>query len=391
MQRIKPIAALLMSSILLASCQRNATEAAVDVDVADRSDSSASSDVQFPTLPEIVVPDIVGTMPAQHALEKSLGDLLNPITGISVQPASCGADGAIFYRNSITDVDAQGNFTHVGSGNVAEIAKDGSGSVVYDDGVVEVRPDGSGSIVRGTGDDESESSEVIEVAADGSGSYVGRFGTIELNGRGAGTWTGPSHIGVIENNGDGSGEWVGPQGTVRINADGSGSWVGPKGAVENHGDGTGTVNGRKVAMAPLPPVARASRFPLLTKFKQPGKPCGYVISLNEKVLFDFDKSDLRPEAAGVLSKLALALKQASVAQLEVRGHTDSKGEDQYNMDLSQRRADAVAQRLGKEGVSAATEAKGFGENQPVAPNEIAGKDNPAGRQRNRRVEIVVRS
>lgn len=68
---------------------------------------------------------------------------------------------------------------------------------------------------------------------------------------------------------------------------------------------------------------------------------GTVISLPEKVLFEFDKADLKPEAAAQLDQIAEVLKFYSSAPVSIRGYTDSRGSDAYNLDLSQRRADAV--------------------------------------------------
>lgn len=73
----------------------------------------------------------------------------------------------------------------------------------------------------------------------------------------------------------------------------------------------------------------------------------------------------------------------------MNGHTDSIGNDGYNVDLSARRAQAVADALADRGVGASLAVKGYGESQPVAANTIKGKDNPAGRQLNRRVELVL--
>ena len=145
-------------------------------------------------------------------------------------------------------------------------------------------------------------------------------------------------------------------------------------------------------MAPLPPLPPAGRFPRLDKFKPSGAPCGFVITLNDKVLFDFDKAEIRADAAQVLDALAAALKPLpGVAGMEIRGHTDAKGSDDYNQALSERRANAVMAALRERGAAAQASARGFGETQPVAPNEVDGKDNPGGRQLNRRVEIFVRT
>ena len=70
--------------------------------------------------------------------------------------------------------------------------------------------------------------------------------------------------------------------------------------------------------------------------------------------------------------------------LEVEGHTDSVGTDEYNMQLSEKRASTVRDFLVQQGISSAITARGFGKTQPVASN-----DTPAGRQSNRRVEMIV--
>ena len=345
----------------------------------------AVADVGFPVIPPILVPSIGGSGPAQKRLEASMQALLDPLAGISVRPANCATDGALVNESGFTNVDAAGNLQRVGGQDVFEVAADGSGLAVSGDEVVQVNADGSGHIVNGAG--------TFEVRSDGSGSYVGESDSIELDGKGGGTWVGD--FGSIENRGDGSGRWVGEHGDVEVRADGSGRWVGgPEGIVENRGDGTGTVGAvaREVRMAPLPPLPPAGRFPRLDKFRPSGAPCGFVITLNDKVLFDFDKAEIRADAAEVLDTLAAALKPLpDVTGMEIRGHTDAKGSDDYNQGLSERRANAVLAALRERGAAAQASARGLGETQPVAPNEVGGKDNPGGRQLNRRVEIFVRT
>ncbi len=353
--------------------------------VVDEGGAVADAGVEFPVIPPIMVPSIGGSGPAQKRLEAAMQALIDPLAGISVRPANCATDGALVNESGFTNVDAAGNLQRVGEQGVFEVAADGSGLAVSGEEVVQVNPDGSGHIVNDAGS--------FEVRSDGSGSYVGGFGSIELDGKGGGTWVGD--FGSIENRGDGSGQWVGEHGSVEVRADGSGRWVGgPEGIVENRGNGTGTVGApaREVRMAPLPPLPPAGRFPPLDKFKPSGAPCGFVITLNDKVLFDFDKADIRADAAEVLDTLAAALKPLpGVAGMEIRGHTDAKGSDDYNQALSERRATAVMAALRERGAAAQASARGFGETQPVAPNEVDGKDNPGGRQLNRRVEIFVRT
>ncbi len=85
--------------------------------------------------------------------------------------------------------------------------------------------------------------------------------------------------------------------------------------------------------------------------------------------------------------------QAVARQITLEGHADAIGNDAYNLELSRWRADAVAQELVARGVRRDRLAvEGFGERRPIAPNTLPdGKDNPAGRALNRRVEAVVRA
>jgi OOP family OmpA-OmpF porin len=78
-----------------------------------------------------------------------------------------------------------------------------------------------------------------------------------------------------------------------------------------------------------------------------------------------------------------------VPEAEVGGHTDSISSEEFNQALSERRANAVVTALQERGVTTALSAQGYGESAPVAPNEVDGHDNPAGRQLNRRVEIFI--
>lgn len=103
------------------------------------------------------------------------------------------------------------------------------------------------------------------------------------------------------------------------------------------------------------------------------------------VLFKTDSATLVPGATGNLDRLADVLKQHPDLSVEIDGYTDSTGNPDYNMDLSQRRADAVRSALVSRGIDPSRIlARGYGENAPVATN-----DTPQGRQLNRRVEVVL--
>ena len=105
-----------------------------------------------------------------------------------------------------------------------------------------------------------------------------------------------------------------------------------------------------------------------------------------KVLFDFNKAILKPEAKNQLARVLQVLKDQPGAQVDIAGHTDSVGSDAYNMRLGKRRADAVASLPGNRtacpGQNIRTES--FGKRKPIASNATA-----EGRAQNRRVEITL--
>lgn len=110
---------------------------------------------------------------------------------------------------------------------------------------------------------------------------------------------------------------------------------------------------------------------------------GMVLTLGD-VLFDTAQATLKPGATTVMDRVAGFLKENEGTKVMVEGHTDSRGSDEYNMGLSERRAQAVADALAFRGVGRdRVEAVGRGKTLPVASN-----DNAAGQQQNRRVELV---
>jgi len=112
---------------------------------------------------------------------------------------------------------------------------------------------------------------------------------------------------------------------------------------------------------------------------------GIVVTFDSGLLFDFDSSVIRSDAAQNLRQLAASLDKYSDTNLLIVGHTDSVGNDQYNQDLSVRRARAAHQYLSAQGVQTGRMATaGRGEMEPVASN-----DTDAGRQLNRRIEVAI--
>ena len=115
-----------------------------------------------------------------------------------------------------------------------------------------------------------------------------------------------------------------------------------------------------------------------------------VIELPADILFDFDKSDIRPSAEAALKQAADILRQRARGGAEIDGHTDGKGAAVYNQKLSEQRAESVRRWLAeREGLKTKFSTRGFGITKPVAPNQHPdGSDDPDGRQKNRRVEII---
>jgi outer membrane protein OmpA-like peptidoglycan-associated protein len=116
------------------------------------------------------------------------------------------------------------------------------------------------------------------------------------------------------------------------------------------------------------------------------------IEMPGDVLFDFDEAGVRSEAEESLRSITDVLKQHPSSRIRIIGYTDAKGSDEHNLQLSERRASAVKTWLATQaGINRANiTIEGRGAASPVAPNQNEdGSDNPEGRQRNRRVEIII--
>ena len=114
----------------------------------------------------------------------------------------------------------------------------------------------------------------------------------------------------------------------------------------------------------------------------------FVIS---KILYEYRSAEINEDAAKELNKLVLILKKNKDIGVQLSSHTDSKGSDSYNLELSQKRAEKALEYVVSKGIDRTRiTANGYGETQPVAPNELPnGKDNPEGRAKNRRTEFKV--
>ena len=320
---------------------------------------------EIPPIPLFSVPAIdVFASNADKAVIQAASTSLASVPGVTVSPAKC--DGTSLVSGSTV---LGGDGSTVSSSDNGTVVNDGTGSGVITEGPISIiyGGDGSGTYTN------ADTMVTINVEADGSGTYSTTTTSITLNGTGGGNYSNNTSKETIINNGDGTG-----------------SYTDDKLTIQNNGDGTATVNGATVKDAPkVEKVGKLGKFAPVESLK-PVESCGTVITLEDGVLFDFGKSDIRSDAAQTLKALAGVLNNAKVPTAHIYGHTDSISDEAFNLQLSQERADAVSAELKKDGVSAILDATGYGESKPVAPNENAdGSDNPAGRALNRRVEIFI--
>ena len=337
---------------------------------------------EIPAVPVFSIPSIgVFAQNSDKAIIESTKEL-STVPGITVSPAKCDGNGVVSGSTILS-----GSGAGVTSSDSGSVINSGAGAGVITEGPVSIVYGGEGS---GTYTN-SETGENITVSSDGSGTYKSKTLSINVSSDGSGTYTN-SETGVkINISSTGSGTYEDTKNNIKYNnnGNGSGTYTSATLNIINKGDGTALVNGQKIKAEKLPPVAKVGKFPKVESLK-PVKSCGTVITLQDGVLFDFGKYDLRPEAKATLAKLATVLNQAKVPAAQINGHTDSIGDDAFNQDLSEKRASAVATQLKADGVTANLQTHGYGKTQPVADNTNAdGSDNPAGRQANRRVEIYI--
>lgn len=337
---------------------------------------------EIPPIPLFSLPAIdVFASNADKAVIDSASSQLASVEGVTVSPAKC--DGSSLISGS-TVFGGDGSAVSSSAGSTVVNGGDGSGVITEGSTTITYAGDGSGTYTN------MATMLTITVDADGSGTYTTPSTTFTLDGKGQGTYTDTASGETITNNGDGSGTHTTRTVTVINNGDGTGSYTGPSLTIINNGDGTAQVNGQTIKDAPkVDKAAKLGKFPPVESLK-PVESCGTLITLEDGVLFDFGKSDIRADAAQTLGKLATVLTNAKVPAAHVYGHTDSVSDEAFNQQLSEARANAVSGELKKDGVTATMDATGYGESKPVAPNENAdGSDNPAGRALNRRVEIFI--
>ena len=337
---------------------------------------------EIPPVPLFTVPSMdVFASNADKAVIQTASSSLQSVPGITVSPAKC--DGNVLISGSTVFGGDGSASTTTGDGLVINNG-DGAGSIVEGPITITYGGDGSGSYIN------SDTQVSLFILSDGGGTYSAGPVSVFIDSRGYGNYSNSETDESIVNNGDGSGNYTIGKTTIYNNKDGSGSYSDGTLSIINYGDGTALVNGVTITDVPkVEPLPALGKFPPVESLK-PVESCGTVITLEDGILFDFGKSDIRPEAAQTLSKLATVLNDAKVPTAHIYGHTDSVSDEAFNQKLSEDRANAVSAELKKDGVSATLDATGYGETKPVAPNENPdGSDNPAGRALNSRVEIYI--
>lgn len=333
---------------------------------------------EIPPVPLVQLPDLAMLDAALAGfaidLDRDLGDL----PGVTVTPTRCDAAGEV--QTGLGALWAYGDGSGVLTTPEGQVVTYGDGSGTYTLGgtTVTVYGDGSGTYDDGT--------RRVVSYGDGSGVYDDGTTAVYVHTDGGGGWTRGDRS--IVNHGDGSGSYSDATTSIVNYGDGSGYYEGDGLVIRNWGDGTGLVDGVTVEMEPLPPVPRLGAWPSMGAVA-PVVACGTTVTLDAALLFDFGSAELRPDAAASLDALATALAGLDVPSASVEGHTDAISSTEFNQRLSEDRARAVADGLAARGVDVPLDVVGWGEGRPVAPEVVDGRDDPAGRQLNRRVEILL--
>lgn len=322
-------------------------------------------------IPSIIIPEIPNLSVSENPGAKITLDMTSKISsvpGITVSPVKVedsnivggsysmqiGKNGAGQYEDDkVTiqrDEDGAGQYINKVTGVTLQVDKDGAGQYIDEknDLSIQVNKDGTGLYT-------DKKNNVTIYVNENDVRYVSTDIEMVNNGDGSGTYTDKSKNLVIENDG---------KGKAKITFNGQTTEVDAK-PLEKPG--------KLAKLEMVPPVPSIEANSLL-------------IALDSEVLFDVNKYDVRvhPEAEEVLKNLAIVLKEMDVKNFEIDGHTDSDGSDEYNQVLSEKRANSVKNFLVSQGVTAEITTKGYGESKPVASNDTA-----EGKQKNRRVEIII--
>ena len=337
-------------------------------------------------IPPITAPEMPDLSVKENPNAKITLDMtkkISAVPGISVTPVKVensnivggdysmqigqNGDGQFTDKNRSLQTDGKGAGQYTDENVTIQRNEDGSGQYTNKVTGVTLQVD-----AQGEGQYLDEKNKIsFQIDADGTGVYKDENNDTTITiGKNNSTYT-QGNI-TIENNGDGSGTYNDKDKDLLIKNDGKGKAI-------------ITLKG-KTTEVEAKPLEKNEKFPRLKMV--PPVPSveanSLLITLDSGILFDVDKYDVHPEAERALASLATVLKEADVKAFEVDGHTDSDAGDKHNQILSENRANAVKNFLASQGITAEITIKGYGKTRPVASN-----DTPEGKQKNRRVEIVI--
>ena len=337
-------------------------------------------------IPPITAPEMPDLSVKENPNAKITLDMtkkISAVPGISVTPVKVensnivggdysmqigqNGDGQFTDKNRSLQTDGKGAGQYTDENVTIQRNEDGSGQYTNKVTGVTLQVD-----AQGEGQYLDEKNKIsFQIDADGTGVYKDENNDTTITiGKNNSTYT-QGNI-TIENNGDGSGTYNDKDKDLLIKNDGKGKAI-------------ITLKGKSTEVE-AKPLEKPEKFPKLKMV--PPVPSieanSLLITLDSGILFDVDKYDLRPEAEEVLKNLAIVLKEADIKVFEVDGHTDSDAGDKHNQVLSENRANAVKDFLTSQGITAEITIKGYGKTRPIASN-----DTPEGKQKNRRVEIVI--
>ena len=337
-------------------------------------------------IPPITAPEMPDLSVKENPDAKITLDMtkkISSVPGISVTPVKVensnivggdysmqigqNGDGQFSDKNRSVQTDGKGAGQYTDENVTIQRNEDGSGQYTNKITGVTLQVD-----AQGEGQYLDEKNKIsFQIGADGTGVYKDENNDTTITiGKNNSTYT-QGNI-TIENNGDGSGTYNDKDKNLLIKNDGKGKAI-------------ITLKGKSTEVE-AKPLEKPEKFPKLKMV--PPVPSieanSLLITLDSGILFDVDKYDLRPEAEEVLKNLAIVLKEADIKAFEVDGHTDSDAGDKHNQILSENRANAVKNFLTSQGITAEITIKGYGKTRPIASN-----DTPEGKQKNRRVEIII--
>ena len=339
-------------------------------------------------IPAISIPEIPNLSVSENPDAKITLDMakkISSVPGITISPVKV-EDSNIVGGSYSMQIGKNGDGQY--SDKNKSVQTDGNGAGQYEDDKVTIQrdEDGAGQYIN------KVTGVTLQVDKDGAGQYIDEKNdlSIQVNKDGTGLYTNKkNNVTIYVNENDV--RYVSTNIEMVNNGDGSGTYTDKSKnlVIENDGKGKAkiTFNGQttEVDAKPLEKPGKLAKLEMV-----PPVPSieanSLLIALDSEVLFDVNKYDVRvhPEAEEVLKNLAIVLKEMDVKNFEIDGHTDSDGSDEYNQVLSEKRANSVKNFLVSQGVNAEITTKGYGESKPVASNDTA-----EGKQKNRRVEIII--